>query len=293
MYRVKHKTPVKGLSAQPGSSLIISYSDHAMYSWIVHKFVAELISLGCTIKKLAHSTHPMVPRSIVATTDDAVVRLVSPVNCHVITTALLPITSSVVSIATGAHSSMFSPPTPSKLHTCSHLTETLYILLDDGNIHVMDCSTNPCTLKDTWNTRLYGTIILYYVVNVNTIAIYSCCLLDIFIIGLCSCVAMYESVLSQEEVEDVLKEDRWLAVKLLYEKELQERYPHRKSSRNVFEGKVLLMAGSCTGQLMVIDQELGGTVICNVQAHENRITLIACNPKADQVISVGEGITFY
>ena len=102
---------------------------------------------------------------------------------------------------------------------------------------------------------------------------------------------MYESVLSQEEVEDVLKEDRWLAVKLSYEKELQERYPHRKASHNVFEGKVLLMAGSCTGQLMVIDQELGGTVICNVQAHENRITLIACNPKADQVISVGEGNT--
>ena len=104
---------------------------------------------------------------------------------------------------------------------------------------------------------------------------------------------MYESVLSQEEVEDVLKEDRWLAVKLSYEKELQERYPHRKTSHNVFEGKVLLMAGSCTGQLMVIDQELGGTVICNVQAHENRITLIACNPKADQVISVGEGNLTY
>ena len=101
---------------------------------------------------------------------------------------------------------------------------------------------------------------------------------------------MYESVLSQEEVENVLKEDPWLAVKLSYEKELQEHYPHRKPSHNVFEGKVLLMAGSCTGHLMVIDQELGGAVVCSVPAHENRITLIACNPKADQVISAGEGI---
>ena len=101
---------------------------------------------------------------------------------------------------------------------------------------------------------------------------------------------MYESVLSQEEVEDVLKEDPWLAVKLSYEKELQERYPHRKPSHDVFEGKVLLMAGSCTGCLMVIDQKLGGAVVCSVPAHENRVTLIACNPKADQVVSAGEGI---
>ena len=98
-------------------------------------------------------------------------------------------------------------------------------------------------------------------------------------------------MLSHEEVENVLKEDPWLAVKLSNERELQERYPHRKTLHNVFEGKVLLMAGSCTGQLMVIDQELGGAVICNVQAHETRVILIACNPKADQVISVGEGIT--
>lgn len=113
---------------------------------------------------------------------------------------------------------------------------------------------------------------------------------DGFTIGLCSCVAMYESVLSHEEVENVLKVDHWLAVKLSYEKELQERYPHRKASHNVFEGKVLLLAGSCTGQLMVIDQEMGGAVICNVQAHDSRVTIIACNPKADQVISAGEGI---
>ena len=148
-----------GLSAQPGSSTIISYSDHHLYSWNAYKFVVELISLGCTVRQLAHTTHPTVARSIVATTDDAVVRLVSPVKCHIITTALLPITSSVLSVATAAHSSMsFLPPTPSTSHTRSHLTETLYILLDDGNIYVMDYSTNPCTLKDTWNTRSYGIV---------------------------------------------------------------------------------------------------------------------------------------
>ena len=106
MYRVKHKTPVKGLSAQPGSSTIISYSDHHLYSWDVHKFVVELISLGCTVKQLSHTTHPTVPRSVVATTDDAVVRLISPVKCHIITTALLPVTSTVVSVAAAAHSGM-------------------------------------------------------------------------------------------------------------------------------------------------------------------------------------------
>jgi len=125
-------------------------------------------------------------------------------------------------------------------------------------------------------------LLLYYLLFIEMI----------HFIGLCSYVAMYESVLSQEEVEDVLKDDRWLAVKLSYEKELLERYPHRKAARNLFEGKVLLMAGSCTGELMVIDQEIGGAVICNVQAHNNRITQIACNPKADQVITAGEGITF-
>ena len=106
MCRLKHKTPVIGLSAQPGSSTIISYSDHHLYSWNAYKFVVEMISLGCTVKQLAHTTHPTVPRSVVATTDDAVVRLISPVKCHIITTALLPITSSVVSVATAVHSSM-------------------------------------------------------------------------------------------------------------------------------------------------------------------------------------------
>ena len=112
VHRVKHKTPVKGLSAQPGSSTIISYSDHNMYSWTAYKFVVELISMGCTVKELAHTTHPIAARSIIVTTDDAVVRLVSPVKCHVITTALLPVTSSVVCVAAAAHSSMFSLPPP-------------------------------------------------------------------------------------------------------------------------------------------------------------------------------------
>ena len=162
VYRLKHKTPVMGLSAQPGSSTIISYSDHHLYSWNVYKFVVELISLGCMVRQLAHTTHPTVPRTVVATTDDAVVRLVSPVKCHVITTALLPITSSVVSVATAAHSGMPSPPPPPQhyIHVNCHLTETLYILMDDGNIHVMDYSTNPCTHKDTWNTRSYGNVTL-------------------------------------------------------------------------------------------------------------------------------------
>ena len=89
----------------------------------------------------------------------------------------------------------------------------------------------------------------------------------------------------------MLKEDHWLAVKLSYEEELQQRYPHRKAAHNVFEGKVLLLAGTCTGNLLVLGQKGGGAdVCCCVQAHKNRVTLIANNPKADQVISAGEGI---
>lgn len=107
-----------GISAQPGNNTIISYSDYTLYSWDACKFVVELISLGCTIRQLAHTTHPTVPRLIIATTDDAVVRLVSPVKSHVITTALLPITSSVVSVATAAHSSML--PIPPALHSHPH-----------------------------------------------------------------------------------------------------------------------------------------------------------------------------
>lgn len=122
IYRLKHKTPVMGVSAQPGSSTIISYSDHNLYSWTAYKFVVELISLGCNIKRLAHTTHPMVPRSIVVTTDDSVVRLVSPVKCHIITTALLPITTSVVSVATAAHSSMFSVPLSPHCYTLVFLS---------------------------------------------------------------------------------------------------------------------------------------------------------------------------
>ena len=101
---------------------------------------------------------------------------------------------------------------------------------------------------------------------------------------------MYESVLSQEEVEDILKDDHWLAVRLTYEEELQQRYPHRKAAHNVFEGKVLLLAGTYTGNLLVLDQKGGGAdVCCCMQAHDKCVTQIANNPKADQVITAGEG----
>ena len=106
-FRVKHKTPVLGLAAQPESETIISYSDRKMYSWNVHKFLLEFSSLGCAVSGLAHTTHPASPRVVVATTEDAVVRLVSPVNGHIITTALLPVTSRIVSVATAAHTGMF------------------------------------------------------------------------------------------------------------------------------------------------------------------------------------------
>jgi len=105
--RIKHKTPVLGLSAQPESDTVISYSDHKMYSWNVHKFLLEITSLGCTVSGLAHTTHPGSPRVVVATTDDAVVRLVSPVNGHVITTALLPVTCQVLSVAAAVHTGLY------------------------------------------------------------------------------------------------------------------------------------------------------------------------------------------
>ena len=111
-----------GLAAQPESHTVISYSDHKFYSWNVHKFLLELISLGCTISGLAHTTHPGSPRVVVATTDDAVVRLVSPVNGHVITTALLPVTSRILSVAAAAHAGMcISSTHPYKDKTHMHM----------------------------------------------------------------------------------------------------------------------------------------------------------------------------
>ena len=50
-----------------------------------------------------------------------------------------------------------------------HCIGVLYVLLNNGDICVMDYSTNPCTIKETWSTRehgmcLYGTAcIIYYV----------------------------------------------------------------------------------------------------------------------------------
>ena len=37
-----------------------------------------------------------------------------------------------------------------------HCIGILYVLLNDGNIYVMDYSTNPCTLKETWSTLEHG-----------------------------------------------------------------------------------------------------------------------------------------
>ena len=71
------------------------------------EFLLEFSSLGCAMSGLAHTTHPASLREVVAMTEDAIVQLVSPANSHIITTALLPVTSCLVSVATAAHTGMF------------------------------------------------------------------------------------------------------------------------------------------------------------------------------------------
>ena len=62
----------------------------------IYSYRADCIAIHCT-------THPSIPLRLVATCSDATIRLISPVGGAIITTALLPSTTTITNTAYKPH----------------------------------------------------------------------------------------------------------------------------------------------------------------------------------------------
>lgn len=90
--------PVHGLHSSPGTPHILTHSHHVVKGWRVQQLYKRSAVVGREILSLTATTHPLVPRRLLASCADSAVRLVCPVGGHLITTALLPLGHSVISL---------------------------------------------------------------------------------------------------------------------------------------------------------------------------------------------------
>lgn len=94
----------------------------------------------------------------------------------------------------------------------------------------------------------------------------------------------------KEEIEELVKTDRWLNVTL----EARQLSRHRLMERDPLdikrEGESLLLAGTQYGYLVLLDPS-DGSVKYSVRAaaHDSAVSLIRCNPKKNQVITASRG----
>lgn len=82
--------------------------------------------------------------------------------------------------------------------------------------------------------------------------------------------------------------DKWLGVTL----EARQLSRHRLMEKHPLdikrEGESLLLAGTQHGFIALLDH-INGSIKFSVRAHSSAITLIACNPKRNQIISASQG----
>ena len=90
--------PVHGLHSSPGTPHILTHSHTLVRGWRVQQLYKRSAIIGREILSLSSTTHPLVPRRLLASCADSAVRLVCPVGGHVITTALLPPGQRVLSL---------------------------------------------------------------------------------------------------------------------------------------------------------------------------------------------------
>jgi hypothetical protein len=111
--------------------------------WHINKLYHKTTIIGCSCFHLSSTVHPFISLRIISLCADSTVRLISPVGGAIITTALLPLPSKIISAA-------YKP-----------LKETLYTLCDNSTITVFNSHTNPCTKTTIWDSTDSRTIGTY------------------------------------------------------------------------------------------------------------------------------------
>ena len=134
----------------------------------------------------------------------------------------------------------------------------------DGTVCVYNTCTNPSTLLSSWTAPTDNSI------------------------GVYSCLAVYEDACNEEDIEEILKSDKWLGVTLearaLSHVTSKEENPLDKRR----EGYCLLVAATSTGCLAIVSSE--GEVVYSIQSpNSGAVTKVVCNPHKSQVVSAGQG----
>jgi len=119
-------------------------------------------------------------------------------------------------------------------------------------------------------------------------------------------------VISQEEVEDLLSNDRWLAMSIEGSSRLGRRNTEDDVLTSLKQGVSFLLAGTSRGYLAILDPRTG-EVVCSVHGEtgirgeesgvsqggvieegagldeDSAIRIIACNCKKNQIATAGRG----
>jgi WD40 repeat protein len=232
--------PVRGLHTSPGTPHILTHSHTLVRGWRVQQLYKRSAIIGREILSLSSTTHPMVPRRLLASCADSAVRLVCPVGGHVITTALLPPGQCV-------HSLVHFP-----------LTESLYVLEEGGTVTVFNTSQTPSPVTAHWTAPTS--------------------------LGQFTCLAHYEQTMDEEDVEEMLAEDRWMGV-VLEARKLSRLSLYTKDPLTVQrEGMSLLLAGTNGGHIALIDHTTGD-IQFHLKLHSGPVTLLACDAKQNYIFS--------
>ncbi len=134
----------------------------------------------------------------------------------------------------------------------------------DGSVCVYNTRTNPSTLLSSWTAPTDNSI------------------------GDYSCLAVYEDACNEEDIEEILKTDKWLGVTL----EAREHNHVISKEENPLdkrrEGYSLLVAATSTGCLAIVSSQ--GEVVYSTQSpNTGAVTKVVCNPYRSQVVSAGQG----
>ena len=76
---------------------LVSYIHVFVHVFLIHTYILYSHRAECSY--LTSTTHPRIPLRLVAICNDSTIRIISPVNGAILTTALLPTSSTITSVA--------------------------------------------------------------------------------------------------------------------------------------------------------------------------------------------------
>ena len=108
---------------------LVSYIHVFVHVFLIHTYILYSHRAECSY--LTSTTHPRIPLRLVAICNDSTIRIISPVNGTKLTTALLPASSTITSVA--------YMPSHGNVYVCVCVTTSTIMCICMYDIRVCEC----------------------------------------------------------------------------------------------------------------------------------------------------------